>query len=95
MSNLIERAQGQGRVFSGERFIAEVQYDVRVYQNYDETLLLSGQRTRTPTVQDIKLDITERIEAAFNERLTLHMADGRKLDFWALGGEYKATGGPH
>ena len=95
MSNLIERAHGQGRVFSGERFIANVHYDVRVYQIYDETLLLSGQRTKTPTVQEIELDISERIEAGFNERLTLHMADGRKLDFWALGGEYKTTGDPY
>jgi len=82
-------------VFSGERFIADVHYDMRVHQIYDETLLLSGQRTRTPTVQEIGLDISERIEAGFNERLTLQMADGRKIDFWALGGEYKTTGGPY
>ncbi len=95
MSNLIETVQGQGKVFSGERFISDVHYEVRVYQLYDETPLLSGEKARTPTVRDIKLHITGHVEAGFNERLTLHMADGRKIDFWGLGREYKATGGPY
>jgi hypothetical protein len=93
LSNLIERVQDQGRVFSGERLIAEVRYDVRVYQTYNDTLLLSGQELRTPSFQDIKLDLSRPIEAGFNELLTLHLADGRKLNFWALGGLYKTTGG--
>jgi hypothetical protein len=93
MSNLIERVQGQGKVFSGERLIAEVQYDVRVYQTYNETRLLSGQELRTPRPQETELDLSKPVEADFNELLTLHLVDGRKLNFWALGGEYKPTGG--
>ena len=91
MSNLVERLQGPGRVFSGERLIADVRYDVRVYQNYDETPLLSGERVRTPISQDIELDITESVEAGFGESLTLHMADGRKLEFWG-GGRRRVQG---
>jgi len=93
MSNLIETVRGEGTVFSGERLIAEVQYEVRVYQTYNETRLLSGQELRTPSFQEIELDLSKPVEADFNELLTLHLADGRKLNFWAFGGEYKATGG--
>jgi hypothetical protein len=92
MSDLIERVQGQGRVFSGERLIAEVRYEVRVYQTYTETLLLSGQKLRTASFQNTELDLSEPIQAGFDELLTLHLEDGRKLNFWALG-EYTPTGG--
>jgi hypothetical protein len=93
MSNLIERVQGQGKVFSGERMVADVRYNVRVHQHYQESMLLSGQTTRTPIYQSIELDLSERVEGGFDEPLTLHMSDGRKLNFWALGGKYTATGG--
>ncbi|HLM80459.1 MAG TPA: hypothetical protein VK302_07485 [Terriglobales bacterium] len=93
MSNLIETVKGKGTVFSGERLVAEVQYEVWVYQTYNETLLLSGQELRTPSFQNTELKLNKPVEADFNELLTLHLADGRKLNFWALGGECKATGG--
>lgn len=94
MSNLIERVKGRGNVYSGDRCITEdVRYDVRVYQHYDEGLLLSGQELGTPIIQNTELDLRKPVEAGFNELLTLHLDDGRKLNFWALGGEYKAAGG--
>jgi len=93
MSNLIETIKGKGSVFSGERLVAEVRYEVLIYQDYDERQLLSGQELRTPGLQNTELKLNEPVEANFNELLTLHLEDGRKLNFLAFGGEYKAIGG--
>jgi hypothetical protein len=95
MSSLIERLKGEGRVLSGQRFVADVRYDIRVYQDYEEVQLLEGPITRTPTSRSVQLNISPAIGAGFGERLTLHMSDGRKLDFFlaSSGGDCMATGG--
>ncbi len=72
----------------------DVRYDIGVCQEYDERRLLSGQQTRTPTSQNTHLSINPFIAADRGERLTLHMSNSRKLDFFPVShGECKAHGG--
>jgi hypothetical protein len=40
--SLIEKLNGKGKVFEGNNFIADVSYDIRVYQHYSETRLLNS-----------------------------------------------------
>lgn len=95
MPDLVETVSGQGKVFSGERFVANVRYKVRVYRQAQRIDLLSGPQISEPPSETTELDISEPIEAAFGEPLTLHLADGRKLDFWFVGSECKLFGGLH
>lgn len=95
MSSLIERLKGEGKVFAGQKFLADVRYDIRVYQDYEEVQLLEGPKTRTPTLRSVRLNINPAIGAGLGERLTLHMSGGRKLDFFlaSSGSDCMATGG--
>jgi hypothetical protein len=90
---IIERVAGHGNVCLGERLIKAVRYTVTVHQNYGESQFISGEEIRYPTFQNTKLVVGERIEAGFDEVLTLHLADGRKLDFYAIRGEVAPRGG--
>jgi hypothetical protein len=92
MSSLLERLRGEGKVFAGEKFLADVRYDVRVYQDYEEVQLLEGPITRTPTSRSVQLNISPAIGAGLGERLTLHMSDGRKLDFFLTSPDGTCTG---
>src|SRR5580700_365143 len=93
--SLIAIVKGEGKVSAGQEFIANVRYDIRVYQNYDESQLLLGQQTRTPISRSIELDIQDTIGVSLAERLTLHISDGRKLDFFltSSAGNCRTTAG--
>lgn len=71
MQRLRERLSGSGKVFAGEEFIANVEYSVRVYNTYQGD---------TPTVGVIQCRISGH-PPPFAKDLTLHLSDGRKLDF--------------
>jgi len=90
---IVEMVHGQGQVLLGQRLIAVVRYSVTVYQHYDVSDPISGPKIRTPVVQNTVLDMSERVPGSFDEVFTLHMADGRKLDFYAIGDNVKARGG--
>ena len=93
---LTEKLNGNGKVFECKRFIADVSYVVWVYQNYIETPTLDG-ITRTKGVEDVEVQIrpTTYISGLLGTRLTLHMSDGRKQDFFPASsdGNCKAIGG--
>jgi hypothetical protein len=90
--NLIQTITGEGKVFSGEKFIAEVGHLIRVYDHYREQPLLAGGQSRILTHQSIELRINESLPVGI-DRLTLHLTDGRKLDFFATGENYEVIGG--
>jgi len=64
MSELIEKTQGQGRVFSGERFVAAGRYVVSVFQHYDEMQFIQGGELRAPVIQSIELSFSEPAQGA-------------------------------
>ena len=63
--------RGSGKVFAGEEFIANVEYGVRVYDTYQGDM---------STVGVIQCQIIGH-PLPFGRDLTLHLNDGRKLDF--------------
>jgi hypothetical protein len=67
---------GAGKVFKGQEFIADVTYDRRITNQYDQGVLVS---------QDAHLRIQPAtvISAyvASTDKLTLLMSDGKKQDF--------------
>lgn len=71
MQRLREHLSGSGKVFAGEEFIANVEYSVRVYDTYQGYM---------PTVGVIQCRISGYL-LPFGRDLTLHLSDGRKLDF--------------
>jgi hypothetical protein len=97
--NLIETLNGEGKVFEGKEFVADVSYVARVYQNYSETRLLNGGMTRTKIGEDVEIQINPFSSIGFllGKCLTLQMSDGRKQDFFPVSsnGECRATGGMH
>lgn len=97
--NLIETLNGEGKVFEGKEFVADVSYVVWVYQNYSETKLLNGGMTRTVIGNDAEIQINpySSVGALLGKCLTLQMSDGRKQDFFpaSSNGECRARGGPY
>ena|ERR1019366_4961067 len=92
---LLENLKGTGKVFADQEFVADVQYDVRVYENYVMTNLLEG--TGPSSIEggtlSIKLNIMEVPMARFGQHLTLQLGDGRKLSFLLMAdGRCEATG---
>ncbi len=84
-----------------EEFIADVGYVVVERRNYEQVRTLTGD-SRVPTFSDLQVHIrpASAITGYFghiSKPLTLHMSDGRKLDFWVAtsSGDCKATGGFH
>jgi len=96
---MTERLSGEGKVFNGQQFIADVRYEHRTHSNYDENRTLEGKTSRLLVSQEVELRISPAtaISAHLGERLTLHMSDGRKQDFFATTsqGHCKGTGGPY
>ena len=90
----------KGRVFKGQEFVADVEYQHSTRQNYQVVNTLEG-TGRVPTSCDVYLRITPVAAVspycATMEMLTLHMDDGKNQDFYVTssGGACKATGGPY
>ena len=99
LRSLIESVNGKGKVFEGQEFNADVTYNVRVYEIYTETKMLNGDVSRTKTGGDVEISISPFASVAhlLGNRLTLHMSDGRKQDFFptSSNGGCTATSGPY
>jgi hypothetical protein len=97
--SLIENINGKGKVFEGQEFVADVTYTVRLYEVYTETKMLNGDVSRTKTGGDLEISISPfgSVAHLLGNRLTLHMSDGRKQDFFptSSNGGCTATGGPY
>ena len=86
---LIARLVGMGRVFDGDDFIDHVPYEIRLYQNRSDGIVVS-RRTACRLIGPPP--IGDRSAKPY----TLHLEDGRKLDFYMLStGETEAAGGPY
>ena len=81
-----------GKVFSGMKFIADVQYQYRTSDQFDEGILISK------TVH-LLIHPATAINPFFSSagKLTLHMSNGKKQDFFveSLDGRCRGTGGPY
>ena len=98
MSELTERLSGMGKVFSGQEFVASVRYEVRVYQDYQVSRPLDGgEPGRVPTRLRSHLNMRTAPVSRMGQVLTLHLTDGRKIDFLVRSrdGQCKAMGGIH
>lgn len=94
-SELTERLSGMGKVFSGQDFVANVRYEVRVYQDYQVGRPLDGGvRGKVPTSLRIHLNMTTAPVSRKGQVLTLHLRGGRKIDFLvhSYDGQCKAMG---
>ena len=81
-----------GKVFDGEEFIADVQYQCRTTDHHDAGILVSK------SVHLLVRPATA-ISPFFSTagKLTLHMSNGKKQDFFveSLDGKCLGTGGPY
>jgi len=81
-SSLAEKSTGNGAVLRGQQIVSDVHYEVRVYEKYDEALLLAGSKVRTAIAQSVRIFINGTAGMNLGERLTLQLSDGRKVDFY-------------
>jgi hypothetical protein len=95
---LTERTSGLGKVFDDQEFLADARYEVEVYaRSVDVTNV--GQHVRSMgNVGAGRVDVrilptSGSIQVDGHKRLTLHLEDGRKLDFFWLRGTATATEG--
>jgi hypothetical protein len=94
-----ERLRGNGKVFHGNHFIAEVHYEIDIDSVYKTSRTLTSESTLLVR-EDVSLRISpaRAIASQFGvDRLTLHMSDGRKQGFFVSSdsGDCSATGGPN
>jgi hypothetical protein len=92
-----EKLIGKGKVFKGSEFIADVTYDLRIVSRYQTSRTYQGM-SQVPAFNEVYLTTTPALQDQFGtERLTLHLSDGRKQDFFVTSGSgaCTATGGPH
>ncbi len=94
-----EILRGAGKVFKGQQFIADVHYELQIHLEYNTTRTMEGEG-RYPAGKTVQLRISpsSAITGHFGvERLTLHMSDGRKQDFFVATseGDCTGTGGPY
>jgi hypothetical protein len=82
MMDLIDQASGRGKVYSGEDFVAEARYRWALYQEYTDVLSQERGRSRVPTLRPLELTIADTsVPLALDTTFTLHLEDGRKIDF--------------
>jgi hypothetical protein len=87
MPAMIENKRGVGKVYDGERLIAEnVEYDYQLHR--------SSPHKGLPVLHTVLLKVG-KLPRPRPPRLTLHMSDGRKIDFDASGPGCKALGVPY
>jgi hypothetical protein len=86
-----ETHRGAGKVYLGEQFISDVEYELRITQTFMDSGVEGSSRV------DLIIKPTETIGALIGlERYTLLLSDGRKQLFYVRTsfGECRATGGP-
>jgi hypothetical protein len=90
-----ERLRGDGRVFKGTEFVADIRYEIQVTSRYKTTRTINSV-TRVLLGRDIRLRIspTDFIVKLLGERLTLHLEGSRGLDFVVISpaGDCAASG---
>src|SRR5689334_14435634 len=96
MSELMESPSGTGKVYAGEELVAEVEYEVQVIQPYEKRMTAEGILVDVPTNRRVDCRFSRcsaKIPPDIHRRLTLHMNDGRKVDFYMAANGPSAVGG--
>src|ERR1700757_4298441 len=77
-----ERLRGDGRVFKGAEFVADIGYEIQITSRYKTTRTIDSV-TRVLLGRDIRLRIrpTDSIVRLLGEQLTLRLENSRRLDF--------------
>jgi len=89
----------EGSIFrlQPKEFLADVQYEIQIERRFQRADTLRS----TGVIPDFSaarmhIDGVDKIDAAWNDRLTLHMSDGRKWNFFlSSDGSCTPTGGPY
>lgn len=94
-----ERLSGEGKIYKGQQLIADVHYELQIDSHFKTTRTMEGEG-RYPAGKSAQLLISPAtaISGQFGpERLTLHLSDGQKQDFFVStsSGDCTATGGPY
>ena len=96
---ITETLRGEGKVFKGQEFIADVHYELQIRSHYNTTRTMEGEgRYLAGKTVQLRIRPSTAVTGQFGvERLTLHMSDGRKQDFFVVTseGDCKGTGGPY
>jgi hypothetical protein len=82
---LLDSFEGEGKVFEGTTFVADVRFRIRIYQNYEESVDLAGNRSRVPTLKRSELEIVKSSRAIpmSRNRYTLQISKtGGRQDFY-------------
>jgi hypothetical protein len=86
-----ETLRGTGKVFKGEEFVAEVEYEIRDHKERHDSSTLTG-RSSVRGMTRLELVLFQAPVLTIRDTHTLHLADGRKLKFWSSGGGYSVAG---
>ena len=95
-----ESLSGEGKVYKGQQFIANVHYELEIHSHRKTTRTHTSEGPYSVD-QDVLLRINpaSAVSGQFDagELLTLHMSDGRKQEFLVTSSEgaCQPTGGPH
>jgi hypothetical protein len=80
MQDLIETLEGNGQVFDGDKKLADVTYQINVYQDRINTSSHSG-TSSIPGLKTVTLNLNKDVGAVGDE-LVLILEDQRKLRFF-------------
>ncbi len=90
---MTESLSGEGKVYKGQQFIANVHYELEIHSHRKTT------RTHTSEGVLLRINPASAVSGQFDagELLTLHMSDGRKQEFLVTSSEgaCQTSGGPH
>jgi hypothetical protein len=94
MTDSVDEFIGRGRVVKGDIAVADVDYEVRVYRQFIDSRHVANQAV-IPGLPHLECTLPGLPKTvSFQDRLTLVMSDGRKLDFYisGSGGSVQPTG---
>ncbi len=95
---MTERLEGDGKVFKGQQFIADVHYELQIHSRHKDTGTMTSEG-RLLIDKDVFLQVSPAtaVSGHLGENLTLHMSDGQKQNFLVRtsNGDCKGTGGPY
>ena len=88
----VEKLSGDGQVFDGVKKIADVAYEINVYQERINTST-HGDDSSIPGMKRAVLALNKPV-GVMGGKLTLLLKDGRKMDFHVMGYNNYAPTGP-
>jgi hypothetical protein len=83
---LIEALSGHGRIFHDDTFLANAQYHIRRYEEYDNASHQRDLGTPMSVRESIDLTLDSSDLQPSQRPYTLLLADGRAIEFYVMGG---------